>query len=244
MSGHDLPIIICAQPNITGAPRSLPIHASEHPNIPFVFLDALSIRIAVFVEEQDVPAENELDEYDALSHHVVLYTSEDNPSGSEAGLPICTLRFTEVVPDQEEFVRQSSFSSAQGEASTTLAQEGIKSFEPGANPLKEPLHLPSELWDGKEPHIRLGRMATSKAYRKKGMAQALMSWTFGWILGNQKMFSCRPTFPVLVHAQREVQAFYARQGFVLDMGMGIWIEEGIEHVGMWKRLSREDSQEA
>lgn len=42
---------------------------------------------------------------------------------------------------------------------------------------------------------------------------------------------------VLVHAQRDVEGWYRSVGgFVTDAGMGVWIEEGIEHVGMWRRL--------
>ena len=41
---------------------------------------------------------------------------------------------------------------------------------------------------------------------------------------------------VLVHAQESVQKMYTRYGFVTDEAMGKWDEEGITHVGMWKRL--------
>lgn len=41
---------------------------------------------------------------------------------------------------------------------------------------------------------------------------------------------------VLVHAQRGVTRFWERLGFVRDEGLGVWVEEGIEHVGMWRRV--------
>lgn len=42
---------------------------------------------------------------------------------------------------------------------------------------------------------------------------------------------------VLVHAQRNMEGWYRSVGgFVNDEGMGVWMEEGIEHVGMWRRL--------
>lgn len=42
---------------------------------------------------------------------------------------------------------------------------------------------------------------------------------------------------VLVHAQRNAEEWYrCVGGFVTDEGMGVWMEEGIEHVGMWRRL--------
>jgi predicted GNAT family N-acyltransferase len=42
---------------------------------------------------------------------------------------------------------------------------------------------------------------------------------------------------VLVHAQKAVQGFWERVGFVMDEELGIWWEEGLEHVGMWSRAS-------
>jgi predicted GNAT family N-acyltransferase len=44
---------------------------------------------------------------------------------------------------------------------------------------------------------------------------------------------------VLVHAQVQGEKMYERFGFVTDEKMGKWDEEGIEHVGMWKRIDLE-----
>lgn len=41
---------------------------------------------------------------------------------------------------------------------------------------------------------------------------------------------------VLSHAQSEVKGWWTKMGFVEDEGLGRWWEEGIEHVGMWRRL--------
>ena len=41
---------------------------------------------------------------------------------------------------------------------------------------------------------------------------------------------------VLVHAQVGMEKMYAKWGFVTDKEMGVWDEEGIPHVGMWRRL--------
>ena len=38
------------------------------------------------------------------------------------------------------------------------------------------------------------------------------------------------------HAQMEVKGWYEKLGFEVDKGMGVWIEEGIEHVGVWRRV--------
>ena len=41
----------------------------------------------------------------------------------------------------------------------------------------------------------------------------------------------------MVHAQKQVQGFWEKYGFKVDEGMGTWDEEGIEHVGMWRRIA-------
>lgn len=42
-----------------------------------------------------------------------------------------------------------------------------------------------------------------------------------------------------VHAQEQVEKAWAKWGFKIDEGMGIWVEEGISHVGMFQRLNIE-----
>lgn len=41
---------------------------------------------------------------------------------------------------------------------------------------------------------------------------------------------------VCVHAQEQVERVWAKWGFERDEGMGRWDEEGIGHVGMFRRL--------
>ena len=44
---------------------------------------------------------------------------------------------------------------------------------------------------------------------------------------------------VLVHAQRGIERLWKAWGFTRDHSMGEWDEEGIMHVGMWRRLKVE-----
>ena len=43
----------------------------------------------------------------------------------------------------------------------------------------------------------------------------------------------------MVHAQTTVEKVWSHHGFVKDESMGVWFEEGIEHIGMWKRIELE-----
>lgn len=71
------------------------LSAFERGTDPQVFKDAMIVRTTVFVKEQLVPAENELDDDDTRSFHIVAYGSG---SSSGKACPAGTIR---VVPAQQ-----------------------------------------------------------------------------------------------------------------------------------------------
>ncbi|RPB06040.1 hypothetical protein L873DRAFT_1630535, partial [Choiromyces venosus 120613-1] len=65
-----------------------------------LFKDAMIVRTAVFVEEQGVPAVNELDDKDKRSYHIVAYDSNvDADASGEKKIPIGTIR---IIPGPHE----------------------------------------------------------------------------------------------------------------------------------------------
>ena len=127
------------------------------------------VRYQVFVIEQEIPAENEIDEQDAESIHVVLM--------DENNVPVSTARV----------------------------------FAYG-------------------PSCKLGRMATLKTSRGKGHGRKVVEVV-------EKI--ARETLKadqILIHAQKAQSGFYASLGFDLDTSAGEWLEEGIIHVKMSKKL--------
>ena len=112
--------------------------------------------------------------------------------------------------------------------------------------------------DGKEPFIKLGRLAVLKEFRGTGLAKLLASSAMTWAQQNPTYFNPYvqelgmerisavgtegiPVWKglICVHAQEQVVQTWARMGFLLDEGMGSWVEEGINHVGMFQRLNIE-----
>jgi predicted GNAT family N-acyltransferase len=110
--------------------------------------------------------------------------------------------------------------------------------------------------DGKEPYIKLGRIAVLKEFRGLGIAKLLANAPLVWAMQNPTFFNPSITsmgmekmgassldeIPVwkglmCVHAQEQVAKTWAKWGFELDEGMGTWVEEGINHVGMFRRLN-------
>nr|POE86430.1 hypothetical protein CFP56_46614 [Quercus suber] len=92
-----------------------------------------------------------------------------------------------------------------------------------------------------EPYLKLGRLAVQRAFRKRGVAAPLIDAALAFAARHPARVAPPSSSPpwrglVLVHAQTPLEPYYARWGFVRDAAMGSWDEEGIMHVGMWKRL--------
>jgi GNAT superfamily N-acetyltransferase len=109
--------------------------------------------------------------------------------------------------------------------------------------------------DGKEPYLKLGRIAVLKEFRGSGIAKILANAAMTWARENPTYFNPSITtmgldkmgvsrldeLPVwkglmCVHAQVQVVKTWEKWGFEVDEGMGKWDEEGIMHVGMFTRL--------
>ncbi|KAI1136562.1 hypothetical protein F5Y05DRAFT_390176 [Hypoxylon sp. FL0543] len=114
---------------------------------------------------------------------------------------------------------------------------------------------PTTYHDGKEPYVKLGRMAVIPMFRGHHIAGQLWRAAKKWLEDNPTFFnpsitelgmdqikagtpSDIPNWNGLVccHAQEKVVKFYEKLGFKVDEGMGKWYEEGIPHVGMFQRL--------
>lgn len=212
-------------PSVFKAPTSPPF---TNPEVSSTFLSALTVRVIVFVDEQHCSAENEIDEDDARSWHWVVYVEEGPEVKAAAG----TIRLVPVTP-------LAGHTEGGGTDNTKRGEQALG-----------PKHEKTEMWDGHEPFVKLGRMATLKGYRKLGLGRLLVNRAFEWLESNaDKVTGQMEAIShdhdeeeiwrglVLVHAQKEIERFWASVGFVRDDGMGTWWEEGIEHIAMWKRVT-------
>lgn len=231
--------------------------SDEQPDsVPSVFLEAMSVREAVFVHEQNVPLDNELDEDDERCWHWVTYVSvgasasrsgASEKRGSTASrMPAATIR---LVPPPHPPHPSSD------DASTTAASaHGTHERKASSGSVEE------------EQYIKLGRLATLAPFRKLGLAKLLVDNALAWAAEhadeivppvsatdreaarlesgevepealNKEWDKENWNGLVLVHAQKSVQKWWQQRGFELDEAMGEWDEEGIMHVGMWKRIA-------
>ncbi|KAI1438604.1 hypothetical protein GGR50DRAFT_638810 [Xylaria sp. CBS 124048] len=113
----------------------------------------------------------------------------------------------------------------------------------------------TEFHDGREPYVKIGRVAVLPGFRGRRIAGQLWNAAREWLLEHPTHFNPsvreqgldRVTVGnslevpkwnglVCVHAQESVVRLYETWGFQVDKGMGRWYEEGIPHVGMFLRL--------
>ena len=228
-----------------------PIDGSPPPSsIPQTFVEALSVREVVFVHEQCCSFETEIDDDDARSWHWVVYASVSGPK-------VFTKK--DVDNPTEEGRRVSEGGKVAVGTVRLVPPPHPKHPTPGkryagddvgeASVIGEPDRA-TDLHDGREAYVKLGRMATLKEYRGLGLGRLLVNTALEWAAKHPDNVYEGPEDPVerekmegsawkglvLVHAQSDIEKFWASFGFVRDDGMGEWWEEGIRHVGMWKRL--------
>lgn len=211
--------------------------ASTQPELPCELQSAIALRFSVFVHEQRYSAENEIDSDDARSWHWVALAAPRDKNGQTEKNQIvaATLR---LVP-----VSSPSPTAEAHQVTPGGLAEG-------------PSHGQTALWDGREPYIKIGRVATLPFHRRMGLGKLLVESALEWagrhgeilrhrnrehaeeeITEEEEGSESQWTGLILVHAQKAAKRFWERVGFLEDEGMGVWWEEGFEHVGMWRRVT-------
>jgi predicted GNAT family N-acyltransferase len=215
-----------------------PSPATNHP----VFTAAMHIRTEVFVKEQFCDEEGELDCDDERSWGWVVYAvpkeAGHQDGGEGRGEPVGTIR---VVPPPH--VSHSHLTNTSPPASAAVAAEEAN----------------GEQYDLQhEPYIKITRVAVLAAFRGYGLSRLLMRTVEEWASQNRDVIDAmyikvasqqrgtelagtegreeRWNGLIGLHAQVQVERMYAAMGYETDESMGRWDEEGIEHVGMFKRV--------
>lgn len=199
----------------------------------------MHVRTRVFIDEQNCSPDTEIDTDDTRSWQWVIYASpasdntthqEGNSSDSSSvrSTPVAVIRL--VPPPQPPHALLTNPSD------------------------EENKHLPAYDWIH-EPCIKLTRVAVLPEYRGHGLGRRLVQTALEWAsshageindaaarLAAQTKEELQEGTPsawtglVLVHAQVDVERMYRGLGFVTDGELGRWDEEGIEHVGMFRRV--------
>jgi predicted GNAT family N-acyltransferase len=229
--GMGTPFFKCLDPPGPSIQDWSPHHRTlEQPfasSLPQTFLDAMLVREKVFIDEQHCSWENEVDADDPRSFHFVIYAPSSNLNShnslsAQDGIPVGVVRFTVPMPESHDHHTATEAPAAATTAAT------------------EPSHANAKYH---APHLRLGRLAVLSEYRKHKLGRLIVEYSLKFARENPRAIEAysEPGTGqweglVLIHAQKEVQRFWERMGFELDEGMGEWVEEGIDHIGMWQKL--------
>ncbi len=204
--------------------------------------------------EQHCSSANEIDADDAKSWHWVAFDDSSGRGNDDDDDDDRERAHPEVWRDEVGYAVNVR-PSAVGTIRLVPVGAAVERFNDAA-PGTGPSHGPTQLWDGREPYIKLGRLATLFAHRGLGLGRLLVGAALEWatdhaiVLHRQGLNPCKSEIQqqedgevdapwkglVLVHAQKVVEGFWRGLGFETDEGMGRWWEEGIEHLGMWRRL--------
>jgi predicted GNAT family N-acyltransferase len=246
----------------SSSPSHQPKNDATDPakGIPQGFIDAMSVREAVFVQEQGVPLENELDfddrrcftwtAYASVPGHIKPMPEGGHPmrkQSTSTKLAIGTIR---LIPPPN--ATNQAFAKHRNMDGTPYSSESKT--------------IRSSFHDGHEPFITLGRLAILPEFRKVGVSKLLIDSALTMAHDYPHIISEPPSSAhaeelhahlglnldtntewkglVLIHAQIGLQKFWARYGFEVDESMGIWDEEGMDHVAMWKRMDLKKASKA
>ncbi|GFN15959.1 hypothetical protein AtubIFM55763_007068 [Aspergillus tubingensis] len=178
---------------------------------------ALLIRRDVFVHEQNCTPDGEIDSDDPRSWQWVVYAQHQDTE-TTTPTPVAVIRLVPPPHAPHEILTHP-------ETASSLPKWDLRS----------------------EPYVKLTRVAVVKEWRGYGLGRVLVDEALKWAAQNpgeiQRAFRDVAGVEgewkglVLVHAQVQVEGMYKRLGFETDEALGRWDEEGIEHVGMWRRVS-------
>ncbi|KAL5115700.1 hypothetical protein ACEQ8H_006412 [Pleosporales sp. CAS-2024a] len=234
---------------VDGYDRTKPCRA-QPISVPPLFRDAMTVREDVY-GEQGIPLEAEFDDDDARSWHWIAYASVATTS-----MPPKYLRSDSPNTPADD-ARRASASAARMPVATVR--------------LIPPPHGPNTYLDSAgrhpEPYVKLGRLATRKAYRGLGLARLLINAASDFAKQHPDTIY-KPPSPtameraqiiehardqqlawdglVMIHAQAHLKKMWEKHGFSEELtndrgqveiaAAPHWIEEGIPHLAMWKRL--------
>lgn len=214
---------------------SLPASSSlQAPTIPQTLKDSFSVRANVFVAELcSVPLQHHIDADDARSCHWVLYANSDIKR-----IPVATVR---LVPPPHHPHPKPGARYERPDADVPAPDPKVLFGSPFPECVVD---RKTDLHDGVEPYIKLGRLCVLKEYRGNKLADLVIQAALVWAKqqGNKALARAESEYGrkwsglVCVHAQKGAIKTWGRNGFVVDEAMGEWFEAGIPHVAMFLRL--------
>ena len=194
---------------------ALPAARVKLAETPAEWAGAVAVRLAVFVDEQGIPLAAEMDEHDRSAIHAVALVEGGGPE-HEPGL----------VPARSGTAVRAA---AQAGKYLPLSLSGSRSSGRDAASVA-PAVGTGRLLYAAGGLARIGRLAVLPAWRGRGVGSRLLRLL-------EEAALARGADRAVVHAQAQVIDFYVRRGYVADAGGQVFLEDGLPHLRLSKRLS-------
>ena len=202
-------------PTGAGGDASAPAVRVKLAESPAEWAGAVAVRLAVFVDEQGVPLACEMDEHDRSAVHAVALLEETGPAPEG-----------DLAPARSGTARRAA---AQAGKYLPLSLSGARGGARDAD-VMAPAVGAGRLLRAAGGVARIGRLAVLPAWRGRGIGSRLLRLL-------EEAALARGARHAVLHAQVQVQDFYARRGYVADPDAQVFLEDNIPHVRMSKPLS-------
>jgi predicted GNAT family N-acyltransferase len=197
-----------------------------------IFEHCRDIRFTVFVDEQQVPAENEMDDVDPVAlHYVALVPKESAVVNIDGRVPRDQVTFQWQwipTPNDHAYDKQDWYPVS----TLRLFDAKVLKDKDG--------HDDHHHRDGAVQVLKLGRMAVQKPYRGLSIGSCLMRHAEPHATNALANASASPQVQIALHAQIDKRGFYERNGYVPefreDGTLEVFVEENIKHIHMSKTV--------
>lgn len=186
---------------------------------PAEWAGAVAVRLAVFVDEQGVPLAAELDERDRSAIHAIAIAPPEVLAAAGDGQDLL----------DEARSGMAARALAQAGKYLPLSLTGPRGSVRDVGSI-EPVVGTGRLVRAGSGLARIGRLCVLPPWRGLGLGARLLRLL-------EEAALARGTTRVLVHAQVTARTFYEQHGYVLDGPPEVFLEDGIPHVRMTRRLS-------
>jgi predicted GNAT family N-acyltransferase len=250
--------------DVDGWDKTRPWNQQTASNIPLIFKDAMSVREEVF-GEQGVPLDAEFDEDDARSWHWVVYASVGTSPASPPKSMLARSDSGNTPADDARRASATAQRLPVGTIRLIPPPHGPNKYlddkHPDADPPKDDVEHTKEPYVklGRlavlAPYrkLNLSKLLINSVFdfatQQPDAIYLPPSPTTREMAALQGPNAARPLAwqgLVMIHAQAHLKHMWGKHGFREELRNDAgeveiaaeprWMEEGIEHVGMWKRL--------
>ncbi|MDQ3702848.1 MAG: GNAT family N-acetyltransferase [Chloroflexota bacterium] len=187
---------------------------------------AVAVRLAVFVDEQQVPLTSEMDEHDRSAVHAIALLASADGTAATPNWDAVVDSAAALEPARSGTALRAA---AQAGKYLPLSLSGARTSTTAAIVLA-PVIGTGRLLRAAGGVARIGRIAVLPAWRSQGVGSRLLRLL-------EEAALARGARQVLLHAQLHALSFYLEKGYTAAEPQRPFQEDGIPHLRLTKPLS-------